>query len=182
MQEEDVVFDVTVEALFRRALDTRMTDALRARLKDAGIDLSTRFKPLYPRVTFYRGVVLVIEELFPGVPRDRALFDLGGIFFDGYVRTWVGKAAISVMKVLGPRRTMGRMTQNFRSTNNYMQTELNEVSPTHVELSLSQHSGVPAYFQGTIFRALTLMGVRGLQVNVKEVKGSACVIAISWME
>src|SRR5262245_24743804 len=146
-EQEDIIFDVTVEALFRRALDTRMTDRLREQLRDAGIDLAVRLKATYPRVTFYRGVVLAIEELFPGVPRDHALIQLGGIFFDGYVRTWVGRAAISVMRVLGPRRTMGRMTQNFRSTNNYMQTRMMEVTPSHVELWLSQHSGVPTYFQ-----------------------------------
>jgi uncharacterized protein (TIGR02265 family) len=177
---EDIVFDNTVEALFHRAVGKRLTPRCRKRLAEAGIDLSAPLRPTYPRTTFYRGVFIVTEELFPGVPRDQALFELGGIFFNGFVETLIGKAAISVMKVLGPRRTLGRMTQNFRSSNNYMETRLEERSPSHAELWLSQCSGAPTYFQGVIHRALTIIGARGLEIRVKEVEGSSCVLDISW--
>jgi uncharacterized protein (TIGR02265 family) len=182
MAEPEVVFDNTVDAFFRRALGKRMTESCRARLKEAGIDLDRKLEPTYPRVTFYRGVVIAVEELFGGMSRENGLFRAGEAFFSGYAETLIGRAAVAVTRVLGPRRTLARMTQNFRSSNNYMETHLTELSPTHTELWLSQVSGVPTYFQGILTRAFALVEVKGAEIKIQKLDGSACTFELSWRE
>lgn len=180
--ETEVVYESTVDVLFRRALKSRMTERCRARLKEAGIDLDAPLKSTYPRLTFIRGLIIATEDLFPGMLRDKAMFELGGLVFSHFSETLVGRTALTLMKILGPRRTLGRMTQSYQSSNNFMEARVTERAPTHVELWLSQCSGVPTYYLGGIYRAFTLIGVQGLDVGVKAIEGNACVLAISWRE
>lgn len=180
--DTEIVYESTVDVLFRRALKSRMTERCRARLKEAGIDVDAPLKPKYPRLTFIRGLTIVSEELFPDLPRDKALFEVGGLVFTHFTETVVGRTALTIMKILGPRRTLNRMTESYRSSNNFMEARVTERAPTHVELWLSQCSGVPTYYLGGIYRAFTLMGVQGLDVRVKLIERDACVLAISWQE
>src|SRR6185369_5530629 len=94
---EDVVFGNTVDALFLKALGTKLSMRCVERVKEAGIDLRSKLKLL-----------------------------LGNAFMDGFERTLIGKAMITAVRFMGPKRTLAKMTTNFRSSNNCMQTELRE--------------------------------------------------------
>ena len=41
------------------------------------------------------------------------------MFWSGYEKTLVGSALTAMLRVLGPKRTLERMTRNFRTANNY---------------------------------------------------------------
>ncbi|MET0404430.1 MAG: DUF2378 family protein, partial [Cystobacter sp.] len=47
MSDGKVVYAGTVEALFLRALENRLTPACRQRLSDAGLDLEQKLAPTY---------------------------------------------------------------------------------------------------------------------------------------
>src|SRR3954464_9131366 len=90
----DIVYDNTVEALFGRALGRKMTQKCRDRLKAEGLDLSTKVKPFYPREQYYRFVDIAAQELFPGLTKDKADYELGSAFIAGFNETLIGKAVL----------------------------------------------------------------------------------------
>jgi uncharacterized protein (TIGR02265 family) len=178
-QEQEIVYDNTVEALFGRALGKKLTAKCKERLKNEGLDLGNKLRPFYPREQYYRFVNIAAEELFPG-NRDKAHYQLGSAFILGFNETLIGKAVISVVRMIGARRALERMTQNFRSSNNYMQTKLTEVAPNTYELWLSQTSGAPAYFEGVLQTALSPTSVKNLKVERANFDGTAVTLRISW--
>src|SRR5512140_827762 len=108
---EEVVYDSTVEGLFKRALGERFSLRSKQRLKDAGLDLDGKLQSRYPRLKYYELVRIAAEELYPGKPLDEAYYELGRAFFDGFQQTLLGKTATAMARLLGPRKTLARMTQ-----------------------------------------------------------------------
>jgi uncharacterized protein (TIGR02265 family) len=131
---EPLVYDVTVEAMFSRALKGRLTPRLKARVKEAGIDLDAKLKPSYPREVWLRTMRLVVEDLYLGVPEDRAWFELGERMVDSFGETLMGPAMVGILKLLGPGRALGRMSQTFQHANNYMQSKLEDLGPGRFRL------------------------------------------------
>ncbi|HYV46678.1 MAG TPA: DUF2378 family protein [Myxococcaceae bacterium] len=177
----DVVFRNTVEALFLKALGSKLTMRCVERVKEAGIDLrSKKLKLFYPRETYYRCVRIVGEELFGELEEDQRMMRLGHAFMDGYEQTVIGKAMITAVRFMGPKRTLAKMTTNFRSSNNYMQTELREEKPGDVSLTLSQTSGAPGYFEAVLTRAMGFAGAKGFGIRREAYDGARCTYRITW--
>jgi uncharacterized protein (TIGR02265 family) len=179
---EDVVYDSTVEGLFRRGLGRLMTEKCKARLKAAGLDLDGKLSRVYPRLRYYEFVNIAADELYAGRSRDDAHYELGKQFMAGYGDTLIGRAVLSMVKLLGPKKTLLRMTQNMQSSNNYMQTSTKELGPGSYELSLSQVSGAPRYFEGVIFSGLSLAGAKNVQVRIAKREGNGVVLRCDWDE
>src|SRR5438128_249385 len=119
---EKLVFDHAVEAMFLRALKDRLPFAARSRLAGAGLDLAKPLLPAYPLATWMRCLRIAAEEVFEAVPLEAGLRQLGELLVDAYAETAIGRAMFGLARVIGPRRTLTRATQNFRSGNNYSQT------------------------------------------------------------
>ncbi|MDQ3262309.1 MAG: DUF2378 family protein [Myxococcota bacterium] len=179
---EEVVFDNTVDGLFRRALGRRMSHRCKERLKAAGLDLDAKLKPAYPRLQYYDFVNIAAEELYGGMSRDAAHFELGKQFIAGFQETLLGKAVTSLVKLLGPRKTLGKMSQNMQSSNNYMKTSLKELGPGDCEITLSQVSGAPRYFEGVLLLAIELTGGAEAKVRPTPGEGPSYVYHCTWKD
>jgi len=177
---EDVVFGNTVDALFLKALGTKLSMRCVERVKEAGIDLRSKLKLFYPRETYYRCVRILGEELFGELDEDGRMTRLGNAFMDGFERTLIGKAMITAVRFMGPKRTLAKMTTNFRSSNNYMQTELREERPGEVLITLSQTSGAPGYFEAVLARAMGFAGAKSCSIRREAYDGARCTYRITW--
>jgi uncharacterized protein (TIGR02265 family) len=177
---EDVVYRNTVEALFLKALGRRLSMRCVERVKEAGIDLRGKLQAFYPRETYYRCVRILGEELFGELGEEERMLRLGHAFMDGYEQTLIGKAMLQAVRFMGPRRTLERMTANFRSSNNYMQTELREEKPGDMHLTLSQTSGAPSYFEGVLVRAMAAARAKDCRIEREASDGSRCTFHITW--
>lgn len=169
-----------MEALFHRAFGSKLTERCRERIRQAGIDLQHRLEGFYSREIFYRCVRILGEELFPELDEDQRLVQLGTTFMDGFEQTLIGKAALQASRFMGTRRTLSRMAENYRTSNNYQKVEIQDVGPGDVRLTLSQTSGASGYFEGALRRALTLTGTRGLGVRRENDDGRRCTLHITW--
>ncbi len=181
-QEEEVVFDHSIEGLFQKSLRNKMTQHCRERLKEAGLDLSVKLRPMYPRLDFYTFLEIAREEIYPGRTRDEGLFQLGYGLLDGYEQTFLGKAVLAMVKLLGPRRTLARATQNLQSSNNYIASSLQQLGPNQYALTLNQVSGAPTYFAGVIHRGIELAGGNQVRVQPQPVDGPGCVYIVEWKD
>jgi uncharacterized protein (TIGR02265 family) len=178
--EAELVFQHAVEGLFHVGLKGRMTPPVQARLKDAGLDLARPLLPAYPRAAWNHFIQISAEGLWPGEPPERAYFALGRQLLLGYSRTLMGGAIIRLLRLIGPRRTLDRMTQNFRSGGNYNRCSATDVGPHEVLFWLNEPLLHPGYVAGILDAVLELVGVtqRDVQVHARDAEG--CTYRVRW--
>lgn len=174
-----MVFEQTIEALFLRALGNRLTLSTRQRLREVGLDVDRKLLPAYAFEVWMRGLEVAAHDLYPTRSMDEAMFELGKCFIEGYSETFLGRAVLGMIRVLGPRRTMLRATQNFRSGNNYTETRITEVSPTCLELWMNEVGDHPTFSAGIIHAALAATGVTPT-VELTGYDGHGCTYRCRW--
>ena len=169
----EVVFGHALQGLFEVGLRGRVTPTLAARLKAVGVDLSRPFDIAYPREVWGRVLALTAAELWPAEPTDRAFFLLGRQMLLGYTETLLGRALVSLVKLLGPRRLLGRMTHNLRSGCNYNETKLEDLGPGRARFWINEPALPPGYVAGLLDAAMEIAGAseRGWEVVHRDAKG-----------
>lgn len=176
--EAPVVFGNSVEALVR-VLGAALTPAVHQRFLKLGVDL-TRPNPAYPYQQWLETLELAMEVLWPGLARDEATYRMGRAIFESYGETVLGKALLQVVRVLGPRRALERMSRNLRTTNNYSETKLTEVGPNQFELWVNRVA-FPHYFRGLLQAGLEFGGAAQPAVAVARVSETEGVVfTITW--
>jgi uncharacterized protein (TIGR02265 family) len=176
---DKVVFEQTIEALFQRSLSSRLTPELKAQLKAAGLNLDAKLLPAYPFDTWMQVLELTARALHADLPVEQAMFRVGEAFLDGYQETFLGRAVLGMIRVLGPRRTVLRATQNFRSGNNYTETKITELEPTVLDLWMNEVGPWPTFTAGIIHATLKATGTEP-RIEIRDHDGHACTYRISW--
>ena len=178
MAEAPVVFGNSVESLVR-VLGPALDETVRQKFLALGIDL---FKPnpAYPYELWIQALQLAMNLLWPGVGREVATYRMGRAIFESYGQTVMGKALMALVKVLGPRRALERMSRNLRTTNNYSETRLTEVGPNRYELWVNKVA-FPHYFRGLLEAGLESGGAAEVKVEVGSVSATEGVaFGLSW--
>ncbi len=182
MADELLVFEQTLEALFVRALGGRLSPECKARLRQAGLDVDQKLKPAYSFKSWMSFIRIAAEELYPDLPREEGAFKLGEAHIEGFRETMLGRAVLSLLRVLGPRRALSRATQNFRAGNNYTESRLTELAPTQYELWMNEVGDFPSFTAGIIYAGLRVAGAKDIRVESADYDGHACTYRISWKE
>lgn len=173
------VMDSVIDGLFNKALGRDLNPRLERRLNELGIDLK-KLLPMYEHAVWVKALTAAAEELLPGVPLPKAFEQLGARVVTGYFETFIGRALKQLLKAIGVRRTLGRMSQNFAATNNYSKSEIKDVGERHVELwlnelTLTQHNTV-----GILKTGLELIGGKNLQVEIMRSDEQGCTYSVKW--
>jgi uncharacterized protein (TIGR02265 family) len=180
--QEQLVFEQTIEGLFIRGLNNKISPRCKTRLKEAGLDLDRKLLPAYPFATWMGCLKIAGEEVFSASSEKEAQFRLGELMIDGYKETFLGRAVLGMIRVLGPRRTLLRSTQNFRSGNNYTESKIVEKSPTHIELWMNEVGPFPDFTAGIVHAAIRAAGATNLKVEVTGYDGHGCTFQVVWGE
>lgn len=177
---EKLIFSQTFEGLFRAAGDLITDDTIAKRLKELGLDPTRALRPAYPLAAFLQTVALLGERLSPGEPPAEQARKLGRQFIDGYRQTMVGQAMVTVMRVLGPHRTLERLSRQFRTGNNFSETKVTRVDVKGAELWCNQVT-VPGWYQGLLERGLELAGAKEVAVSLDRLDDSGATFRITWL-
>lgn len=177
--QQQVVFEQTMEGLLR-AVRPRLTQKCKARLREAGLNVDAALLPAYPFEVWMKCLLASAEETWPGATREQALFHLGEAFIEGYRETFLGRAVLGLIRVLGPRRAIHRATRNFRSGNNYTEARVTELGPACLELWMNEVGPYPTFTQGLVEAALRASGVVP-KVEIKDHDGHACTYRCTWV-
>jgi uncharacterized protein (TIGR02265 family) len=177
-----LVFEHTVEGLFRYALRARLSAPAWQALREAGVDLSKPLLPAYPYETWRRCLEIAVADLYPALPPAEAWRNLGREMVNGMVHTLMGRAMVGVARLLGPLRSLRRLNNTLRSADNYVESRLTELSPTSCEVWLNEVMDQPGYYQGVLEASLVLAGARAVKTRVVARDGRAALLHVEWEE
>ncbi|WP_163997855.1 DUF2378 family protein [Pyxidicoccus caerfyrddinensis] len=180
MSNERVIFGNTVDSLYRRTLDADLAPELRARLKALGMDLDAPLLAAYPHPVWVRCLDEVGRTLHPDLPLDEARRRLARRMIEGYAQTLMGAAVLAMARVLGPMRSLSRMTHNFRSGNNFTETRLTVVGPASADLWFNEPEVTEGFVEGVLEEGLHRIGVQGLTLARDRHGPESCTYRVQW--
>ena len=173
------VYEHTVEGLFFKALRSRLTPELEQKLKALGIDVHGKPKSV-PQDQWVRALELAASALFEG-PADERFRQLGHSVMLRYEETVMGKAVITVMRLMGPKRILGRINSTLRSGNNFIEASLAPTGPNSWEGTVNECNGNPYYIAGVLEQGLIISGAKSPMVLVSEFNGHSARFHITWV-
>ncbi|MDC0711982.1 DUF2378 family protein [Stigmatella sp. ncwal1] len=179
---EKLVFDYAIEGLFLRGLAGQVTQRLKERLREGGIDLDQKLLPAYSFNTWLRCLEMTVAELFPALPEPDAWRLLGEFMVKGYQETPTGAAMLTLLTALGPHQRLARLQKSLRSGNNYTLTRLKTVAPTVVEVWVNDSSSTRYFVQGLIFAGMLMDRVPSLTVDILDCDAEGTTYRIAWRE
>lgn len=156
---ERLWYSQVVDAVFIKGLGARRTPELNQLLAAEGI-LVDRLLPGYPVEKVVRAMRRSLPVLFPDLDEDAALAELGASSMRGYNETLIGRAAVTVLKLVGVRRALERLHTSMRSGNNYLDTKFTALGTNEAELHLSDVSGIPGFYRGLLEEGLRMVGAK----------------------
>lgn len=168
-----------IESVFVKGLGAHLTPELTEKLERVGLSLEKR-KPTYPLPVVRRAFDVVHRHLFPALPFDEAMLELGRLSMRGYTETLLGKAVLRVMRIIGTKRSIIRTSISMRSGNNYLMTEAKVIDDTCVELTFNDVSGMPTFYRGILEEGAALTGVKGFHVEVLPALRPAASFRLRW--
>ncbi len=119
-------------------------------------------------------------ELFPGAPAADAQRDIGRQCVVGWKHTFLGRALTPLIRLLPPRRALGRLERNFRSTDNFTRIDLSDVGPTAVELHLHDVLGVPHFYEGFLDEGADLSSAKNPHCRLVAIDGDRARFRREW--
>lgn len=178
--EPELIFDNAFEALFGIALKNRLTPRMKERLRGIGVHLDRKLQPAYPRAVWAEALSITREEIFPFLPTPEGFRELGRTVLNGYAETLVGKALASIVRLIGPKRTLARMTKNLRSASNFNDTRFVDLGPTSAEIWVNEGIIHPEYVGGLLEGALRYAGATNPKISVLARDENGCTYSASW--
>lgn len=178
--ENPVVFAQSVESLYKRGLDGKVSPTLEQKLRGVGIDLAKPLLPAYPFPTWNNALLVTAQEAFGSLSRDRAFYEMGRLIVTRYQETLIGGALFVMLRVLPARKIVDRMARNFRTTNNFTEIRLAVVDDNTVDVSFNLVEDEPAFTQGILAAGLPAAGVKGSTVSLIARHPPGATFRLSW--
>ncbi|MFL5354133.1 DUF2378 family protein [Archangium sp.] len=181
MSHPPLIFNHTLQGLFARTFHEGVPAELKAQLRSVGVDLDKQLLPAYPVQTWCRCVELSAPVAFPRERREMAWRKLGERMIDGYQDSMIGSAMFSMLKLLGPKRTLQRAQKNFRTGNNYSEVRITEVGPTVMDLWFNETDEPLRHFtSGLVLAGLRASGTEQPQVDIIDKDSKGFTVRASW--
>jgi uncharacterized protein (TIGR02265 family) len=177
MVDERVVFAQSMEGLYR-ALEPH-TPQERAAFMKAGVQKDARFLPAYPLAQYIEVMDACAASRFAGLPEHARYQEVGRLFFSGFEKTLMGGALIAMLKVLGPRRTLQRMTRSFRTANNFTEGTVEELAPNH-HLVKVNYTLRPGFYAGLLEQGCLRAGAKHLSISLVETRELTATYELKW--
>lgn len=170
-----VVFEGALEGI-HRSFGPRLTPELLDVVKQIGVDFD-HLLPAYPLTVWEEVIRIVSASLYPSLSPEQQWERMGFEWIAGYLQTMLGRAALAIGKVIGPRRTLERMGRNFRTAGNYAHFEAIAHGPCDLELVTSmiepfrtqwanRPSVIPHYRVGVLRGTLHALDVEASAVEI----------------
>jgi uncharacterized protein (TIGR02265 family) len=118
-------------------------------------------------------------ELHPALALEDGVAALGRGFLDGFGETMIGRAMLAMLRIIGPHNSLKRLTQEFRTGNNYSETRLVQRAERSYELWVNELR-MPGWYVGVVSRGLELAGARGSTVQLQSRDSVGGTFRVEW--
>lgn len=176
---EKLIFSQTFEGLLRVVGSRQMTPVIEEGLRARGLDVKRPLLPAYDHRVFLEVVPFLAKHLHPRLGEDPAIVALARDFVDAFGFTLIGRALLAMIRVIGPRRTLERLTRQLRTANNFSQTRVTERSATGYDVWVNEVA-MPGWYQGIFERGLELAGAHQVKVVLAERSAGAGTFRVDW--
>lgn len=173
--QERIIFEDVVVAMLR-AMGPALTPQVEAKL--AAVGWKKKF-PAYPLTTWRDFLRICREAAFPHVPEREGYRRLGMRFVDGYSTTLLGAALAKMVGLLGPERSLRRVTQSFRSANNFTETAVSVLADGSHALWMNGVDDAD-FTVGILQRGLELTGAKGIDITYRFAADETITFTIRW--
>jgi uncharacterized protein (TIGR02265 family) len=177
---EKFVHGQVFEGLFVRAVGAKLDARCRARLREAGFDPDQAIRSVYRFQVWMDCIAIAAAGAYPDLEPRAARRALGRSLLDGYRATFVGKAVLGIMRVLGPARTLAQSARSFRAGNNYTETRVKQLGERSIEMWMNEVGPYPEFTAGIIEGGIVEAGGRDVTVEASGHDGHAATYRISW--
>ncbi|MBL8919917.1 MAG: DUF2378 family protein [Myxococcaceae bacterium] len=176
MGEPRVAFSSLIESLGRilAPLDAPTVQ----RLEAIGIDLD-HILPAYPMETWYAGIELAMSRFDPALTHEQKQSHFGVRLVEVYGETLVGKAMYTMMRLIGPERTIARATRSFRTATNFLETSAVQHGPRDWELTMNEVV-LPHRYPGFFEKVLELAGAKHPKTRLVNVSATHASFRSTW--
>ncbi len=168
-----LIFSNTIEPMLKVSKG-KVSAATEQRLKALGLHFDRKLEPAYPADSWAEAVRLISNDLFPGEQPDVQHNRLGQLTVRLFADTVMGKAMFTAAKVFGARRSLARMTHNFRTGANFIETRFTELDPHTHELWINDVSGVPGFYSGLVEAGRDFLEGWVNEMRIKQREGASC--------
>lgn len=175
---EKLIFAQTFEGLLR-SLGPRLSAEVKAGMRARGFEPEGKLLPAYPMEVFIDVVQYLAQTFHAGVPMEEGVSLVGRSFMDGFGETLIGRAMVGMMRVIGPVGALKRVTQEFRTGNNYSLTRLTELGPRRYQLWVNTLQ-MPGWYIGIVGRGLEFAGARAPRVSLLAREDEGGTFLIEW--
>jgi uncharacterized protein (TIGR02265 family) len=177
--EKRVNFKSGFEALFLHAFRDRLTHELRRDLLEIGLNVD-HLQTAYPHAVFVQSQLVLARHLFADDSAEQGFQKIGMRLVAGYFETLIGKPLLVLLRLMGLRRTLGRMSQNFRTSNNYIESELVELGTNHFLLWMNEVGPVRYTVTGVLAQGLSITSRAHVSVQIAQANEVGTVYEIRW--
>lgn len=168
-----LIFSNTIEPMLKVSKG-KVAAATEQRLRALGLHFDRKLEPAYPADSWAEAVRLISADLFPGEPPDVQHNKLGQLTVRLFADSVMGKAMFTAAKVFGARRSLARMTHNFRTGANFIETRFTELDPYTHELWINDVSGVPGFYAGLVEAGRDFLEGWVSEMRIKQRDGASC--------
>lgn len=177
---ERVVFQNAVQAFFR--VLPPITQRARERFLALGVRPEGPYLPAYTTDQMYALEEVAAEELFPQLGRSEALQRVGELQVGGFGSTALGTALFALLRILGRRRSLERITRSWRSANNCIEATVTEVEPDVVHIWVNYVGRNPEVCLGILNAALKATSQTPRQASVFQAEFPTAIYRFDWRE
>ncbi|MBS2028062.1 MAG: DUF2378 family protein [Deltaproteobacteria bacterium] len=174
-----VIFDNTIDGLFR-ALRPFVTPTGKAKIRALGLDMDGKLNPAYPAHVWASAVKIFAADAYPGLAPFEGQRRVAERTVDAFAEGVIGTAMFTLLRLVGPDRTIGRMTRNLRTGSNYVETKATQLEPHKYEIWINDVTDLPGFYLGLLERGLHLVGAKELKIELANQTGPSCTYRVGW--
>jgi uncharacterized protein (TIGR02265 family) len=173
---EGVIFRHTVEAFLGRVVQ-RKNLLSAVELRELGLERARDVD----LVTWVKLVKSVAKRMSPGKSEEKALEDVGREMVRGFADGMVGRGLFLVLRLLGPKKALGRMMDNYRTADSMTVIKVTDRGPSEMELEFNSVGGMPTYVAGVLHESLSMLQVAEARVDLLPSSLTATRFLVTWM-
>lgn len=175
--DERLVFPSLIEG-YQKGIGERFDAALKAKLKARGLDVA-KLPPAVPANDMLGHMRVIGAHVWPDQPEVEQLRLLGLSAIRGWSTGLLGSAASAMIRLVGPRRTLGRLDRAFSTTNNFNRAKTEFVGEHEALVTINDVQGMPSYWVGILEAGMELLGVTGT-VLVDSQRPPEATLRVTW--